>query len=185
MIYQSTLFDSNSVCSAWQTAGRPRQSQSASRTPTSRSNNASPSQPGTPQPPSRPDTSRSQQAPANNAWAQKPSITSTSNGQVNIDAVTATSQPGDEGYQSVNGFNATEVKAFLSRDASALPDIYKPTENTGGGSRSAWGSKRQLLSVRYSYGTEIANESAANQAANNQPFFVQLAKQIATLEGGG
>lgn len=25
----------------------------------------------------------------------------------------------------------------------------------------------------------------ANHMANNQPFFVQLAKQVATLEGGG
>ena len=30
-----------------------------------------------------------------------------------------------------------------------------------------------------------ANNDIANHMANNQPFFVQLAKQIATLEGGG
>lgn len=74
----------------------------------------------------------------------------------------------DEQYAPINGFNSADVKAFLSRQAQGAPAAYKPAEAaTGGrGSGGAWGSK-------------------PNHMANNQPFFVQLAKQVATLEGGG
>ncbi|KAK3075901.1 hypothetical protein LTR53_000330 [Teratosphaeriaceae sp. CCFEE 6253] len=66
----------------------------------------------------------------------------------------------------VNGFNATEVSAALAREQGAA--VYKILEAPGGGrgNGAAWGAR-------------------PNHMANNQPFFVQLAKQIATLEGGG
>ncbi|KAK5146903.1 hypothetical protein LTR32_001581 [Rachicladosporium monterosium] len=72
----------------------------------------------------------------------------------------------DDQHIPANGFNASEVRAALAREPA--PAAYKIAEvtgaaNSGGG---AWGPK-------------------PNHMANNQPFFVQLAKQIATLEGGG
>jgi len=71
----------------------------------------------------------------------------------------------DEGYVPANRFNAVEVKAALGREAG--PALYKVNEPAGArGNGSAWGAK-------------------SSHMANNQPFFVQLAKQIATLEGGG
>lgn len=71
----------------------------------------------------------------------------------------------DESYVSANGFNAVEVKAVLGKEPG--PVAYKVNEPAGArGNGSAWGAK-------------------AGHMANNQPFFVQLAKQIATLEGGG
>ncbi|KAI7597843.1 hypothetical protein KC346_g14505, partial [Hortaea werneckii] len=76
---------------------------------------------------------------------------------------------GAEAHAPVNGFNASEAKAFLSRDLKTAPSSYKVTE-AGGAGRSggggAWGSK-------------------PNAMANGQPFFVQLAKSVATVEGGG
>lgn len=66
----------------------------------------------------------------------------------------------------MNGFNAAEVRAFLGRDGAAV-SRYKPAEEGGAAGRSDGGS------------------SVSSNMANNQPFFVQLAKQIATIEGGG
>jgi hypothetical protein len=50
---------------------------------------------------------------------------------------------GLDAEQSVNGFNAAEVKAFLGRDAGVA--AYKPAEGAGStrASGGAWGSKRK------------------------------------------
>ncbi|KAK0273683.1 hypothetical protein LTR35_012120 [Friedmanniomyces endolithicus] len=65
-----------------------------------------------------------------------------------------------------NGFNAAAIRAALAREPA--PAAYKIAEVTGAGNGGggAWGPK-------------------PNHMANNQPFFVQLAKQVATLEGRG
>ncbi|KAK4552209.1 hypothetical protein LTR86_010563 [Recurvomyces mirabilis] len=148
---------------AWQTAGRPRHSHSASRTPQSRSGTASPSQQNQNQPSQQPrqDSGRPQQA--NNVWAQRSSSTSGSNGQATTSSASATVVQ-DEAYVPANGFNAAEVKAALGKEAG--PAVYKVHEPARGSGGSAWGAK-------------------SSHMANNQPFFTQLAKQIATLEGGG
>lgn len=76
----------------------------------------------------------------------------------------------DEQHTPVNGFNVKEVEEFLSRARNSgelvAGGAYKPTAGDGGRTTGPWGVK-------------------ANHMANNQPFFVQLAKQIAALEGGG
>jgi len=70
--------------------------------------------------------------------------------------------------QSWNGFNAAEVRSFLSRDVDAV-EAYKvvglvedPVVRGGGGAASR-----------------------DDSLANGQSFFLQLAKQVATAEGGG
>lgn len=72
----------------------------------------------------------------------------------------------DESIQSVNGFNASELKDFLSRDVGAVA-AYKLPDVPGAPVR-----------------TNSRIGSMSNMA-NNQPFFAQLAKQVATVEGGG
>ncbi|KAK3675378.1 hypothetical protein LTR78_004888 [Recurvomyces mirabilis] len=150
---------------AWQTAGRPRHSHSASRTPQSRSGTASPSQQNQnqnqPSQQPRQDSGRPQQA--NSVWTQRSSSTSGSNGQATTGSASAAVVQ-DEAYVPANGFNAVEVKAALGREAG--PAVYKVNETARGNGNSAWGAK-------------------SSHMANNQPFFTQLAKQIATLEGGG
>ncbi|KAK5171821.1 uncharacterized protein LTR77_003457 [Saxophila tyrrhenica] len=142
----------------WATANRQRQSQSASRTPQNRSNTASPNPQGAPSQPPMPDGGRTLQ-PASNVWTQRSSSAGGSNGQMG----------GDAGLQNDTGagsFNAAEMKAFLAKDLGSTA-VYKPAEAAGGArTGSAWGSKPGVM-------------------ANGQPFFTQLAKQIATLEGGG
>lgn len=76
------------------------------------------------------------------------------------------SAPAEEAFQSMNGFNSAEVKAFLSRDAG-VASTYKPTDVDTGSARSSGGA----------WGT--------SNVASNQSFFAQLAKQVATMEGGG
>ena len=103
-----------------------------------------------------------QPPPANNVWTQRSSVVNSSNGP----AKTGMPAPVEESVQSVNGFNSADVKAFLSRDAG-VASTYKPADVDGASARSsggAWGSSNM---------------------ANNQSFFTQLAKQVATLEGGG
>ncbi|KAK3723015.1 hypothetical protein LTR37_002161 [Vermiconidia calcicola] len=125
----------------WQNAGRPRNSHSASRTPQNRSGTASPSQQNPSQPP-RQEGGRAQQQ-TGNVWAQRSSSAGGSNGQTRANV---TSQ--DEADQSVNGFNAADVKAFLARDIGSVT-AYKPAEAAGGGrSSNAWGSKRESFSAR-------------------------------------
>lgn len=123
--------------SAWQTAGRQRQSNSSSRTPQNRSGTASPNQQNPSQPP-RQEPARTQ--PANNVWTQRNSGTGSSNGQPRTGE---TSQGNAE--QSVNGFNAAQVKAFLSRDAGVEP--YKPADGSTSARASggAWGAKREYV----------------------------------------
>ena len=74
-------------------------------------------------------------------WAERSSSAGGSNGQVRIAAASQ-----DEFEQSVNGFNAAEVKAFLGRDIGLAP--YKPAEVAGNARASggAWGSKRESRS---------------------------------------
>ncbi|KAI7286925.1 hypothetical protein KC345_g913 [Hortaea werneckii] len=155
----------------WQTAARNRQSQSASRTPHNRSTNASPAQQTNPTQPPRQEGGRPQQV--QNVWAQRSSSAGGASGS-NAGSNGATpalqqESKGAETHASVNGFNASEVKAFLSRDVKTAPSTYKVTEGGGAGRSGgggAWGSK-------------------PNAMANGQPFFVQLAKSVATIEGGG
>ncbi|WPG97819.1 Hypothetical protein R9X50_00060000 [Acrodontium crateriforme] len=100
---------------------------------------------------------KQQPAPVPNVWAQRSSnAAASSNGQPRVDS--ARQEPS-------TAFNAAEVKAFLGREVPQTS--YKPTEAPGATRNSgAWGAK-------------------VNTMANGQPFFVQLAKQIATMEGGG
>ncbi|KAK4547036.1 hypothetical protein LTR36_001257 [Oleoguttula mirabilis] len=154
---------SNPPANVWHTAARSRHS----HTPQNRSGTASPAQTQPTQAPRqdapRQDGGRPQQQ-VNNVWTQRSSSAGGgSNGQ-------RAEQQDEQSYTSINGFNAAEVKAFLSRDA-AVPASYKVVEGSSagagrGGGGGAWGAK-------------------PNHMANNQPFFVQLAKQIATMEGGG
>ena len=111
---------------------------------------------------------------------QRSNSASGSNGQARVETVMQ-----EETEQSVNGFNTAEVKVFLGREVGLAP--YKPGE-AGGGSRSsggAWGSKREYTLRHCSCCFSRLTRNTANHMANNQPFFAQLAKQIATLEGGG
>ncbi|OQO12699.1 hypothetical protein B0A48_02162 [Cryoendolithus antarcticus] len=141
----------------WQTAR-------TSRTPTTRSGTASPNQQGNPTQPPRTNPQQ-----ANNAWTQRPSESrdrgaSSSNGRPESSAVNA--QQEERSHVAANGFNTTDVKAFLNGGSKTFPAAYKVDENGGNGRGAAWGSK-------------------PNHMASGQPFMVQLAKQIATLEGGG
>ena len=70
--------------------------------------------------------------------------------------------------QSLHGFNAAEVRSFLSRDVDAV-EAYKvvglvddPVVRGGGGAASG-----------------------DDSLAGGQSFFLHLAKQVATAEGGG
>lgn len=71
-------------------------------------------------------------------------------------------------FQSFNGFNAAEVSSFLSRDVDTV-EAYKvvglvddPVVRGGGGAASG-----------------------NDNLASGQSFFLQLAKQVATADGGG
>jgi hypothetical protein len=167
--------------SAWQTAGRQRQSNSSSRTPQNRSSTASPNQQNPTQPP-RPQPGQAA-PPPNNVWTQRNSGTGPSNGQPAPLRVGDASRADSD--QSVNGFNAAHVKTFLGRDAGLA--AYKPEEEPGSSRASggAWGAKRERYSNDRKSTVTLTNIIIANHMANNQPFFTQLAKQIATLEGGG
>ena len=64
--------------------------------------------------------------------------------------------------QSLNGFNAGEVRSFLSRDVDAV-EAYKVVGLVG----------------------DPVAASGDDSLASGQSFFSQLAKQVATAEGGG
>ncbi|KAK6436784.1 hypothetical protein LTR95_007023 [Oleoguttula sp. CCFEE 5521] len=141
----------------WQTAR-------TSRTPTTRSGTASPSQQGNPTQPPRANPQQ-----ANNAWAQRSSESrdrgvSSGNGRPESNAMNAPQE--ERSHVAVNGFNTADVRTFLSGGLKLLPTVYKVEEAGGNGRSTAWGSK-------------------ASHMASGQPFMVQLAKQVATLEGGG
>ncbi|KAK5136221.1 hypothetical protein LTR08_003828 [Meristemomyces frigidus] len=164
---------SNQQPNAWQTASRSRHSHSASRTPQNRSGTASPAQQNPPVQAPRQDAPRQDggrpQQQVSSVWTQqRSSSTSGSNGQ-RAEQVAPQQQEGEQVPAAINGFNVAEVKAFLSREA-AVSASYKvvdgPAVGGGRGGGGAWGAKPSHM-------------------ANNQPFFVQLAKQIATMEGGG
>ena len=122
--------------SPWHTAGRPRHSHSASRTPQSRSGTGSPNQQGQPIQPPRQNAARPQQT--SNVWTQRSSSASGSNGPTRAENAAL----GD--YVLMNGFNAAEVKAMLSKEP--MPASYKPAPASGAaqGSASAWGTKCTL-----------------------------------------
>ncbi|TKA43787.1 hypothetical protein B0A54_05546 [Friedmanniomyces endolithicus] len=145
---------------AWQSAKGSRPSNSASRTPQNRSGTASPSPQNQTNQSPRQDGGRQQQQ----QQQQSNSGTGGSNGPSKGEQQQAAMQ--DDRHVPANGFNASEVRAALAREPA--PAAYKPAEVSGSesGGGGAWGPK-------------------PNHMANNQPFFVQLAKQIATLEGGG
>lgn len=128
--------------SAWQTAGRARNSNATSRTPQMRSGTQSPAQQTAPTQPPRQDGPRGQHSTPqpSNVWTQRSSIPNTSNGSAKVDASLST----EESYQPVNGFNTTEVKAFLGRDIGVTAS-YKFPEAADASARSgsAWGPKRE------------------------------------------
>nr|POF15536.1 hypothetical protein CFP56_48731 [Quercus suber] len=159
----------------WQTSSRSRPSNSASRTPQNRSSNPSPAPSATPAQPAR------QGQPVNSVWTQRgTSNTGTNNNNYNANSITANSgasaisngqpkgaSPMEDSlrHTPVNNFNNEEIKAFLSRQPTGM--VYKVYEAPGAGKGvggTAWGAK-------------------AGNTASNQPFFGQLAKQIAMLEG--
>jgi hypothetical protein len=77
--------------------------------------------------------------PAHNVWAQRSTGAVGSNGQMKTDA-----SQSDSG--SVNGFNAAELKAYLSRDVGSVA-VYKPAEAAGSGkSGGAWGQSQKCES---------------------------------------
>lgn len=85
-----------------------------------------------------------------NVWAQRSSSAGGASGSnAGSNGATPTSQQegkGAETHAPVNGFNASEVKAFLSRDLKTAPSSYKVTDGAGagrGGGGGAWGSKRK------------------------------------------
>jgi hypothetical protein len=138
--------------SAWQTAGRGGRQQSqqqhqpgsASRTPQNRSSNASPSQsqqhsapsPTLPRQQQQQHSSQEARPPASNAWTQRqahhshsnlasPTAANSSNGATSHLPDTSPVSVGSErAHIPLNGFNAAEVKAFLSREPAIAP--YKP-----------------------------------------------------------
>ncbi|KAJ5238730.1 hypothetical protein N7468_003349 [Penicillium chermesinum] len=78
----------------------------------------------------------------------------------------ATSASSQAQHVPVRGFNATEAKNILKREPKAV--IYKPTGKDANNQRSGspWGSK-------------------ANTMVNGKDFFVELRKQVASLQRGG
>lgn len=86
----------------------------------------------------------------------------------------------------MNGFNAVETKALLAKGVGG--QVYKVADAAGAGGRSggaAWGAKGERRHGRNIVAAPSLMTEAANTMANGQPFFVQLAKQVATTEGGG
>nr|POE77761.1 hypothetical protein CFP56_09404 [Quercus suber] len=175
----------------WQTTSRARPSHSASRTPQNRSSNASPA------PPTTSAQLPRQAQPVNSVWAQRSmaatnnaggststaGVSSTSNGQPKGPAP-AVSEDGQQ-HSPVNGFNAAEVKMFLGRHPAGMvykvPDVPGAGKGAGG---AAWGVKGKANLGRMDDAKQLTPVLAGN-TASNQPFFGQLAKQIAMLEGGG
>lgn len=96
----------------------------------------------------------------NNVWTQRSSTIGASNGQARNDESVGS-------FRSVNGFNGAEVKEFLAKDVGSAA-AYKPAEVAG-----------VIVS------SNSGDSTAASNMANGQSFFVQLAKQVATVEGGG
>ena len=84
-----------------------------------------------------------------NAWASRSSSAGGANGPRAEQAAPAPQQErlGEgEQYTSVNGFNAAEVKAFLSKDAGGAS--YKVLDGSSassgrGSGGAAWGAKRK------------------------------------------
>ena len=115
----------------------------------------------------------------NSAWTQRSSSASGSNGQTRTEPAAS-----DGPTQSVNGFNAGEIKAFLSRDMASV-ETYRPAVPVS--EQRAWAPKRESISCCTSHARGVGGLTfnEANATANNQPFLPQLAKQVATLEGGG
>jgi len=74
-------------------------------------------------------------------WASSSSSAGGSNGPSRAEAAAASL---DDQHKPVNGFNAAEVKASLSRETA--PQVYRPAEAAGAGrGGGAWGSKRAYM----------------------------------------
>ncbi|KAF2721798.1 hypothetical protein K431DRAFT_303115 [Polychaeton citri CBS 116435] len=165
---------SNPPPSVWQTA---KSRHPPSRTPQSRSGNSSPAQqPTSTQPPRQ--AQHPAPPPANNVWAQRAANVGNAVSASGSDAKqtdtpqTTSSAPRagsstkkQEQHVAANNFNSREVAAFLGRNASGV--AYKPSEVSG------------------SRDSGDALDAKPGNMADNHPFFVQLAKQVATMEGGG
>ncbi|KAJ5874539.1 uncharacterized protein N7529_002969 [Penicillium soppii] len=78
------------------------------------------------------------------------------------------SQPPQEQHVPVRGFNTAEVKNILKKGPRETKSCtpYKATSKDGANQRSTSGPKAQLM-------------------ANGKDFFLELRKQIATLQRGG
>ncbi|OGE57153.1 hypothetical protein PENARI_c002G00339 [Penicillium arizonense] len=118
-------------------------------------------------------------SPGENRWRGGPSRQSSQRSGGNRDktggqggardgnAAWGASNAPQEQHVPVRGFNAAEAKNILKRGSrESKPNIYKPTAkdapNRAGG---AWGSKPHLM-------------------ANGRDFFVELRKQITSLQRG-
>lgn len=88
----------------------------------------------------------------------------------------------EEAHRPLNGFNAAEMKVFLGREG---PGTSYKIKDDAGRSGGAWGVKREFEHKAGHQDLREADERIANTMANGQPFFVQLAKQVAATEGGG
>ncbi|EME48909.1 hypothetical protein DOTSEDRAFT_84422 [Dothistroma septosporum NZE10] len=135
-----------------------RNSHSAARTPQNRSNTASPSQQSPSQPP------KQETKPPTNVWQQRASANANANANANA-ASSSNGLPTEEPHKPVNGFNLAEIQAYAAQQY--VPPTYKLPDTQGGrNSATPWGHK-------------------AGSMASGKSFFAELAKQVATLEGGG
>ncbi|OOQ83904.1 hypothetical protein PEBR_32848 [Penicillium brasilianum] len=78
----------------------------------------------------------------------------------------SSSSPAQDQHVPVRGFNAAEVKNVLKKEPKA--PFYKPAGKDTNNQRSGgpWGSK-------------------SNTMANGKDFFIELRKQVASLQRGG
>jgi hypothetical protein len=140
-------------------------------------------------------TSKPSQPPGN-FWAQRANQSRDSSNGRSDSAVPQQQQQSP----ATAGFNAAEVKAFLARDAAGVSSAtYKLQEaggkgsgGAGGGAKGAnkceffsAGAQRQCKKENGVANCVFCSGGVDAQTASNQPFFALLAKQIATLEGGG
>ena len=83
----------------------------------------------------------------------------------------------------LNGFNAAAVEKFLVQGVDAKTQVYKPTaggEAAKGG--NPWGAKRTFSQYLFPSPLDLALTFAAGSMANNKDFWLELRKQVTTLQ---
>ncbi|EKV11842.1 hypothetical protein PDIG_35210 [Penicillium digitatum PHI26] len=94
------------------------------------------------------------------------------------------SNPPQEQHVPVRGFNNAEVKNVLKETKLSMP--YKSQSKDGPAQRStAWGSKGTVF-LRSPHALEhIITIFTAQNMANGKDFFLELRKQVASLQRSG